>query len=257
LRITAERILFSLISIKQKQDMVEARKTKIGPIDCYQKGFEFIKDEYFMYWAIVFVAMLIAGVIPVVLQGPMFCGVALVFLARSRGEPTDFGMIFKGFDYFGQSVIAALLNFLLVMVAIIPAIIIMFIGMGLFVAAGQSENGFLMIPAILCLVAYVLIVFLISMLTYSLLFFACALIVDKNVDGLTAFKLAVSGVLKNVWGILGHSLVGAAMVLIGYLACIIPAFLCIPILLASQYMAYLKIFGDQKGGVPPVAKPMQ
>ena len=71
--------------------------------------------------------MLIGGAVPVVLIGPMMCGLYLCLFAKMRGEPVEFGMLFKGFDYFVQGLVAAAIQTL-------PVILIMAVGQVIFVA---------------------------------------------------------------------------------------------------------------------------
>src|SRR6185503_2782728 len=99
----------------------------IAPVECLKEGWATIKDRYWLFLGISFVTMLIGGAVPVVLVGPMMCGLYLCLFAKMRGEPVEFGMLFKGFDYFMPGLIAAAISTL-------PALVLIGIGQVIFVA---------------------------------------------------------------------------------------------------------------------------
>src|SRR5918994_6075848 len=86
---------------------VEFRSGVISPVECVKEGWQLIKDRYWLFLGITLVAMLVGGAVPVVLIGPMMVGLYLCLFAKMRGEPVEFGMLFKGFDYFVQGLVAA------------------------------------------------------------------------------------------------------------------------------------------------------
>ena len=72
-----------------------------------ESGWAAIKDRYWLFLGVSLVAMLIGGAVPVVLIGPMMCGLYLCLLAKMRGEQVQFDKLFKGFDYFVPGLVAA------------------------------------------------------------------------------------------------------------------------------------------------------
>jgi hypothetical protein len=107
-------------------DNSQFRTGVIQPVECLKEGWALIKDQYWVFLGIVFVGVFIGGAVPLVLIGPMMVGIYMCFFRRMRGEPIDFGNLFKGFDYFAQSLIAALIQMIPVVVIMVPAYIIMF-----------------------------------------------------------------------------------------------------------------------------------
>src|SRR5687768_3345938 len=77
-----------------------------GAIDaggCVSSAWDLVKQNYGLYLGITLIAFILAGCIPCVslfLVGPIMGGVFFVVLREMRGEPVDFGMMFRGFDKF-------------------------------------------------------------------------------------------------------------------------------------------------------------
>lgn len=237
-----------LVGIDSK---VTVHKAEIHPVGCYLEGKKLLGSQYGLFLGICFVGLLIGGAVPLVLYGPAFCGIAICYLKLARGEKVAFEHLFKGFDYFVQGLIATLVYIGATMALVVPFIILVF----LLVALMASEQPILMLIAgvlLACLyVGWILVIGLASMVFV----FGSFLIVDRNLDGWPAMKVAFQGTMKNFWGLLVYSIVGQIAVVIGALMCIVPAFLMIPILFAGHLVAYRKIFGLEKTA-PVTAKPI-
>ena len=59
----------------------------IRPIECVREGWELIKNEYWLMFAISLVGGLLAGVTVYVLLGAMICGIFGCYLKKIDGEP--------------------------------------------------------------------------------------------------------------------------------------------------------------------------
>ena len=152
-----------------------------------------IKGQYWLFVGICAVGMLIGSVVPLgILMGPMMCGIYLALFKHRRGQPVEFGDLFKGFDFFGESIIAALLHMLPMFVLLVPTYIIFYISMFAMMSAskGQPDPGVMLgffgfFGVIWILVIAVLIVISVA---FS---FAYPLIVDRRLSGLNAVKLSI------------------------------------------------------------------
>lgn len=118
----------------------EFRRGVVKPVECLKEGWALIKDQYWLFLGIVFVGMFIGGAVPVVIFGSMMCGIYLSLFAKMRGEPVEFGMLFKGFDYFVQGLIAAALQAIPVFVVMVPAYIIMFVMMMTTMSGSRADR---------------------------------------------------------------------------------------------------------------------
>lgn len=220
-------------------------------MECLREGWETIKDRYWLFLGITFVAMLIGGAVPVVLVGPMTCGLYLCLFAKRRGEPVEFGLLFKGFDYFMPGLIAAAIQ-------TVPVILVLAVGQVIFVAFTMivlpSQRGDAL-PVIfwIGLVVFVLFAIIVSLAVHTLFLFAYPLIVDRNLSGVDAIKVSYRAARQNLGGIIGLLLVVCGLGIVGLLACYVGAFLIMPITFAAYAAAYRRVFPDT--GWPSVSSP--
>src|SRR5437773_7830828 len=101
----------------------------IDPVECVKSGWATIKDRYWLFLGITLVAMLIGGAVPIVLIGPMMCGLYLCLFAKMRNEPVQFDQLFKGFDHFVPGLVAAAIQTFPVLILVVAADAIFFIFM--------------------------------------------------------------------------------------------------------------------------------
>src|SRR5687767_13606172 len=86
------------------QDL-EFRSGVIRPVECVKEGFELIKSDYWLLLAIGLVGGMIGGVTLFIALGAMTCGVMHAYLKKIDGQPVAFEDLFKGFSWFGPSLI--------------------------------------------------------------------------------------------------------------------------------------------------------
>ena len=231
----------------------------VQPVECLKAGWELVRDQYWLFVGICAVAMIVGSAVPLgILMGPMMCGLYLIFFSKRRGLPIEFGMLFKGFDYFGQSVVAALLHVIPIMVVIVPAYIFLYISMFAAMAAGAAnpDSG----PLATLMVFFVVIVFYVFVLLVIIFIsigfmFAYPLIVDRGLPGFEAVKLSFRAGLANFWRLLGLSLLGGLLGICGALLCYIGILLVFPITLSSVAAAYEQVFGLNQGAITPDLPP--
>src|SRR5260370_42606615 len=98
----------------------------VAPFECLKEGWTAIKDQYWLFLGLALVAMLIGGAVPIVLIGPMMCGLYLCLFRKMRGQPVEFGDLFKGFDYFVQGLVAAAIQTVPIFIVLVPTYAIFF-----------------------------------------------------------------------------------------------------------------------------------
>jgi len=227
------------------------RRNVVEPVSCIKGGWELIRSQYWLFVGMTLVGLLIGGAVPIVLMGPMMCGLNLAFLKTRRGEPIEFGTLFKGFDYFGQSVIAAVLHTIPVIVVVIPAYILFYVFMFVSIAASSSGGGDPNPAALFGVMAmfglfWLVVVAIIIIISIGFLF-VYPLIVDRKLSAIDAIKLSFRAALANFWRLLGMVLLTSLMSAVGVLACYIGAFLVMPIGYAAIAKAYEQVFGLDEG----------
>ena len=230
-------------------DTIPFNRVSISPIAYIGEAWGRVKGQYWMFLGVSVVGMLIGGLVPMgVLLGPMMCGIFLCFQAQGRGETVKFETLFKGFDRFLESFIAALLMMAASMVLVLPLVFgLVFSGLalGFFAAAGGSREAQAGTIALVVLVAvggFVLIM-LVSVLVNLLFSFTFPLIADRGMKGFDAVKLSMRAAWANIWGLVGLGLATFALSLVGVCFCYVGAFLVMPITFAVHWITYERVFG--------------
>jgi uncharacterized membrane protein len=238
-------------------NQVDFKRNAVEPVECIKTGWNLIKSQYWLFVGMTVVGVIIGSVVPLgILMGPMMCGIYLAIFRTRRGQPIEFGLLFKGFDYFGDAVIATLLHMIPIFVVIIPTYLMFYVGM-FAMMAGTSRNGepnpgamlgFLGIFGVVWLVIMVLLIVLSVVFT-----FAYPLIVDRRLSGLNAVKLSIRAAFANFWRLLGMLLLTGLMSIGGLILCYVGIFLVMPISLAAIATAYEQVFGlsDLQPNLPP------
>ena len=237
---------------------IEFKRNAVEPMECIKAGWELIKSQYWLFVGMTVVGVLIGSVVPLgILMGPMMCGIYLALFKTRRGEPIEFGLLFKGFDYFGDAVIATLLHMIPIVVVVVPAYILMYVGMFAMVGVSSTGNGepnpgalfgFLGVFAIFWLVIVILLIVLSVAFT-----FAYPLIVDRKLSGLNAVKLSIKAAMANFWRLLGMMIVTGLISCLGLILCYVGIFLVLPLSFAAIAKAYEQVFGlaEAQSNLPP------
>jgi len=244
------------------QPLLEFNRHAVRPIECLSSGWEQIKSQYWLIVGITVVGILIGSMGPLgILMGPMMCGIYLVLFRNMRRESIDFGMLFKGFDYFMDSLIATLIHVVPAIIVIVPFYLLFFVG-AIVISPSHPGRGEEPNPgAVLGFFGFfilLMLVMMILMIIVGVLFaFAYALIVDRRLSGIEAVKLSVKAGLANFWGLLGLMLLNTLLSMVGVLACYVGAFLVMPIGIAAMANAYRSVFGLATGAArgPAYASP--
>ena len=240
----------------------EFRTGVIAPVECFKEGWALIKDQYWLFLGIVIVGMLLGGVVPIVLLGPMMVGIYLCFFRRMRGEPVEFGNLFKGFDYFAQGLIAALIQVIPIVVVMIPMYIIWFAFIMTSMPRagermGQAEAQAFVFTFLGFELVFLVIIIAVGILTNIFFLFSFPLIADRNLSGVDAVKLSIKAGKANFGGILLLLLMNAGLGLLGVLACYVGVFFFMPVSLAATAVAYRRVFPEITSGFasPPPPPP--
>jgi hypothetical protein len=238
-------------------DQVEFKRNAVEPMECIKGGWELIKSQYWLFVGMAVVGILIGSVVPFgILMGPMMCGIYLALFQTRRGQPIEFGLLFKGFDFFGDAVIATLLHMIPIFLIIVPAYVLFYVGIFATMAA-TTRNGEPNPGALLGFMGVFLIFMLVIMavlIVLSVIFiFAYPLIVDRRMSGLNAVKLSIRAGFANFWRLLGMLLLTGLLTFVGVLFCYVGAFLVMPISFAAIAVAYEQVFGlgEVRPNVPP------
>src|SRR5262249_15456808 len=153
---------------------------------------------------------------------------------RMRGRNVEFALLFKGFDYFLDSLIATILMFVPIILLLIPCYAVFAVGIISFAHAQQQGGGNppgspAIVGFVVVIGLLVLAVMVISMLIGVLFMFSYPLIVDRRLSGIEAVKLSFKASLANFWRMLGLILLTTLLGMVGVAVCYVGAFLVAPI----------------------------
>lgn len=233
------------------------KRNAVEPIKCLKDGFELVKGQYWLFVGICFVAVLVGSVVPFgILMGPMMCGIYLTFFSKRRGLPIEFATVFKGFDYFGPSVIATLIHVVPIIIIIVPSYLLFYVGLFLALPGSGGEPD----PSALFVFLGVMVVFWLVvvciMIVISVAFtFSYPLLVEHRLQGLDAVKLSARAAFANFWRLLGLSLLSGLLGFAGVLLCYVGVFFVFPISFAALAIAYEQVFGLGSAPIKPDLPP--
>lgn len=237
-------------------DNVEFRTGVIKPVECVKEAWALIKDQYWLFLGIILVGVFIGGAVPIVLMGPMMVGIYICLFRKMRGEPVEFGMLFKGFDHFAQSLIAALLQMIPMVIVMVPMYVILIGFMMTTMPRGRmdsDESTRFLFSMLGFEFVFVAIIMTLAIIVTIFFLFAFPLIADRNLSGVEAVKLSIKAAKANFGGVLGLILVNVGLGMLGVLACYVGAFLVAPITMTSYAVAYRRVFPEssQNFASPP------
>jgi hypothetical protein len=221
----------------------------VRPFECVNGGWQLIKDQYWLFLGITAVGILVGSVAPLgILMGPCMCGIHYCLIRQERRQRVEFAMLFKGFDYFVQSLIATLIMMVPMFILLVPFYIVFFVVM-LRTMPDQRHNAHPDPSAALAMLGTMgglfLAFFLIAMLIGVVFFFVYPLIVDRGLNGVDAVRTSARAAFANFWGILGLTLLNGVLGLLGALCCYVGAFFVLPISLAAVWVAYRRVFPEE------------
>src|SRR5688500_4489674 len=227
----------------------EFRTGVINPIECVKEGFERIKKDYWLLFAIALVGGLIGGVTFYILAGAMICGIMLVYLKAVDGKPVSFDDLWKGMNYFGPGLVVILL----LVVPVFAYYVLVYITLlaAIFGGAQAGEAGVIGALVVVGLIDAAVLIAMVSF--HTLLMFSFPLIVDRNLGAIEAMRTSARAVWHNLRGVVGLVVVNIGLMFLGYLALCVGLYFVIPIMIAGNAVAYRRVFptSDRPAGMSP------
>lgn len=241
---------------------IQYYKGAIDATGCISNAWELIKPNYWLYFGMALLTYVLVACIPcinVFLMGPVMGGLYYVSLRAMRGEPVDFGMMFKGFEKFLPLMVVGLIQSVPGIIYQILNIVIRFTNIGIdalsrsgsggrdfYQAAGDPEillaGGFLIVViVVMALLAIFSIVWAITFM------FAVPIMMDNDVSIGDALKLSARASWSNVGGIIVLAILGGLMMFAGALVFCIGMFFVLPVVWVSWAFAYRQVFPSVGG----------
>ncbi len=179
---------------------------KAAPGRWIGEGWEIVKADMVNFAVLALIVGALSSTVPMILQGPLIVGFHLICIKKMAGRPTEFGDLFKGFNYFVPALVASLL-----------------IGLFSFIGLLACIVGALVVGA---------------MYKFTYLF-----ILDKRMDFWPAMQASHAVVKNDYFGFTMFLLLIALVDILGALCCIVGLFVAIPVGLAAITVAYKELVG--------------
>src|SRR6266850_1627143 len=187
-------------------DLSKFRRGVVAPVECIKEGWALIKDQYWLFFGISLVGILIGGAVPIVLLGPMMIGIFLCLLQKQRREPVEFGTLFKGFEHFVPGLVVAALKMIPVIIVLVPYYIILLAVMAATMprdgspSPEESRQFFLSFFGLE--IVFFVVIMVVSIVVEIFFMFAFPLVADRKLSGLDAVKLSFRAGKANMGGVL-------------------------------------------------------
>ena len=225
------------------------RKVNVRPMELLSRSKELIGNQYGLFLGITLVGVLVGSMVPFgIVMGPMLIGIYLCFLHRQAGRQVEFGTLFKGFDQFGEGLIAYLIMIGFSIVASMVTVGL-FLVVGLAALAlvagtmdGEAATGLGILVGILAYIFCFVALMVVSVLINLPFVFAFQLIADRKLTGTEAIKQSWAGAKLNFGGIVWYMLVNYFLLMLAALACYIPAILLMPVSFGGLFLLYSDIY---------------
>ena len=214
----------------------------IKPIECIREGWELIKDEYWLLFAVSLVGGLIAGFTFYILLGAMICGIFGCYIRKIDGSPVVFDELWRGFGYFMPSLLVTVVFVVPMVIYFVVLFVTIYSPLIVAAAMGDHMDPSVLIGTFAAAIVVDLLVAVVMTCIHSLIMFAFPLIVDRGLTGWDAIRLSARASLKNIGGIAGLVVANFVLGLLGVLACSIGVYFVIPIITAGNLVAYRKVF---------------
>ncbi len=242
-------------------------RSAIDAGDCVSNAWSLIKPNYWLFFGISLVTYLLIACIPclnVFLMGPVMGGFYYTALRAMRGEPIDFGMMFKGFEKFLPLMVVGLIQSIPTMIYQGFDITIRFSNFGIesLLSGAGSESGEFD-PRILLASGYVVVIVVIAFLlmVFSMIWaitfaFAVPIMMEQDLASpLEALKLSARASWSNVGGIILLGIFSVLLAFAGVLALCIGVFFVLPIVWVAWAFAYRQVFPLDSSYTPPNIMP--
>jgi hypothetical protein len=216
----------------------EFRTGHIRPIECAKEAWETIKPNYWLFFAICLLGIWLSGITLYVLLGAMVCGIFYSFLTAIDGSQPVFTNLWKGFKFFTPGFVVML--FFVVPLLVVYAIMYGPIFYAVYANPGMSEQELIALISGGTLIDTILVIGMVCF--HTLLLFAFPLVIDRGFGPLKAVLTSARAVWANLSGVTGLIGVQFVLTLIGGLLLCFGIYLVIPIIFATNAVAYRKVF---------------
>jgi len=236
----------SAVDLRRFAESMESEKpmrNEISATDCMREGWSLIKDDYLVMLGASTLGMLLLYILPIIFQGPVYCGLFILMFDRMRGRAVSFERFFDGFNHFLTALLVTLITvipgFILLFLVLSAAIVLIVSG----VAFDEQGVSGALAGSIGLAVIITLAGLLISISFQIMMAFAIPLVVEEKLGAVEACKKSARAVINHLGLVGGLVAFQSLLAIAGTLACFIGIIFVIPLIFASSAVAYRHIFG--------------
>jgi hypothetical protein len=283
---------------------MEYQSGAVSPVGSIQEGWQIIKDDYWTFFGMTLVAMIIilvaamilgginslltagissifgvgarsagdaaafsaalvpqlismiisffTGIVVGTLSGVLFCGIYTALANKTTRGTSDFGDLFSGFQKIVSCmIVATVLSVVQFVISAVTLVIGGMLGVSVLSAGILSKDGSfnpaifggIFVGVLLIVILNVVVNLIVSVLTS----FAYPLIADRNLSGGEALTLSARAGFANIGGLILLMILLALMAFGGVLVCFVGVLFVAPIMSASLFAAYQRVFGRKSG----------
>jgi len=238
---------------------IQFNRGAINAGECVTTAWEMIKSKYGMYLGISLIAVVMTSCIPclnIFLLGPVMGGIFYVGLRDMKGEPVDFGMMFKGFENFVPLMVIGLIQSI---PAVISQVVQYSVRLGQFASGGMGRGGRTFFqgssigPDIIAGVGFVVVLIVVAVFAvfafvwWAVFFFAIPLAMDRRLPVVEAIKLSARAAMGNIGGLLVLMILEILVAMLGLLLLCLGIFLIsIPVIFLTNVVAYRLVFPPEQ-----------
>ncbi len=232
---------------------IEFQRGAIDAGDCIGNAWEMVKRNYGMFLGVSLIAYVLIACVPCLnffILGPVMGGVYYVALRDMRGEPIEFGMMFKGFEKFVPLMVIGLIQSIPSIIANVVQYAFQ-IGSSFIDPRRSRDFDFFQVSGsdvvgggmIILIVILILVFMVFGFLWWAAFFFAVPLAMEHDLGPMDAIKLSARAGMSNLGGLLVLMIFMFLVGLLGVLMLCIGMFLVsIPIIFVANAFAYRQVF---------------
>lgn len=224
---------------------IKIEKTATSVFEYFKQGYDLIRGQYWLFFGVIAVGLIISSFAPFgILTGPFMCGIFICYRIKSQGEKVEFGKLFKGFDYFLESLLVTLLQLAASLAVMVPLILLFIGAITGIIAAHEYSNDIILFFFICFLMAIVLLtIFLFTFLTMPFQF-AYILIIDHQFKAWEAVKAGLKSTWLNFMKLTGLFWLTLVLVGFGMCLCYVGMFFVLPFTFGAIFRIYQESFGS-------------
>jgi uncharacterized membrane protein len=212
------------------------RRGALQPVAAWSGALGAAQPRFFELLLLVFAGTLLASAVPIILVGPMYCGMYTTVLKHLRGEEWVFETLFGGFSWFVPSLVAVLM---LLGVTLGPTLLASGGLVALWAVLAQTVGT--EVAALVGILGSVGSAFL-AACWFAMFGFVFPLLVDHDLAPAEALRISAAASRDNLGGVVGLLFLGVVAATVGLLACYVGVFVVTPIATLASAIAYEQVF---------------